>query len=91
MAFRFPSSLVSAIVIVSKGLSRGVNTKGAQYDTSQLHQAVFAGNLEIARPLLEKGADVDFRDARDHTALHGMPSGSRIRQLDSRFPSSAAR
>ncbi|KAF5549060.1 ZDHHC-type palmitoyltransferase 6 [Fusarium mexicanum] len=46
-----------------------VDARGGRYQSSALHVACYRGHAEIARQLLECGADINLRDSDGRTAL----------------------
>jgi hypothetical protein len=47
-----------------------VNVKDDEYGATPLHDAAYNGHVEIARLLLQSGADVNAKDRWDRTPLH---------------------
>ena len=42
----------------------------ADMKVSPLHKAVEAGNIQAVHELIERGAQIDFRDKHNNTPLH---------------------
>ncbi|KAF5663489.1 ZDHHC-type palmitoyltransferase 6 [Fusarium circinatum] len=53
-----------------------VNARGGRYKSSALHVACYRGHAEIARQLLECGADINLRDSDGRTAFLGREVGT---------------
>ncbi|KAF5643137.1 ZDHHC-type palmitoyltransferase 6 [Fusarium sp. NRRL 52700] len=54
-------------LLTSEGVD--VDARGGRYKSSALHVACYRGHAEIARQLLECGADINLRDSDGRTAL----------------------
>ncbi|SCO12213.1 uncharacterized protein FFB20_13963 [Fusarium fujikuroi] len=67
----YASSFGLADLVKSLLTSEGVDVdaRGGRFKSSALHAACYRGHVEIARQLLECGADVNLRDSDGRTAL----------------------
>ncbi len=77
-------------LLLSKGASLTAEVPG--FDRSVLHLAAASGEFEVARILLERGADRSFRDARSRTPLelaveHGFTNLARLLAGEDEAPS----
>jgi ankyrin repeat protein len=69
---RLISAAAGDSVTVRELIDRGANVHGADEETGDrpLHRAAMEGNTDIARLLIEAGADVNARNALGQTPLH---------------------
>ena len=68
-------------LLLAKGAEVNSPSRNAMRVTP-LHSAAAAGRLEIARSLLEHGADTNAREAGDFTALHAAAQNGQVEMVE---------
>lgn len=70
MNIRWNWTITTRSLIAKKYLEQGANPNGSnQYDSTPLMITALNGNLEMAKLLISKGADVNVKDKNGNTAL----------------------
>jgi ankyrin repeat protein len=69
-----------------------VGTRGGDDGGTALHTAAYAGSADVARLLLDRGADIEARDTTwDSTPLTGVPDRDTTARSAQLMPDSASR